>query len=711
MKTSIKPLRQLAELHDIQTSYLSMDKTRRAASADVLIAVLAVLGVRVGAAAEVREALHEARERRWRECVPPVIVAWNGQPTKLRLRLPIELARRNLACRLELEGGGVKTLAGRPERWPTVETGEFDSREYLAKELTLPALPPGYHRFVFESAAAVSNSLVIAAPARCYSVPGRRDWGVFLPLYALHSEAGWGAGHFGEWRQLGDWIASLGGGVAGTLPLLAAYLDEPAADPSPYAPASRLFWNEFYIDIERVPEFAQCPAARRLARSSAFQRKLEGFRRRSLIDYRAEMDARRRVLEQLAEWFYARKDSARWRAFRQFTSERPEVEDYARFRAAREQTGQNWNVWPQSMRDGKLVSGDYSEAAMRYHLYVQWQAHEQMRALVEHCRRQGVEFYLDLPLGVHAGGYDAWRERQAFASEANAGAPPDPVFTQGQDWGFAPLHPRRIRQQGYRYVLEYLRFQMRHTGLLRIDHVMSLYRLYWIPHGNPASEGAYVKYPSEELHALLCLESNRNKTVVVGENLGTVPPEVNAGMKRHHLRQMYVVQYEVKPDPRRGLRPPPAPCVASFNTHDMPPFQAFWLGEDIKDRFDLGLIPKEKLSDERQTRRKMNQTLIQFLRRQSCLKANKPGIKEVYEACLDWLGASPAEIVLINLEDLWRESQSQNVPGSSLERPNWRRKTRYTIEQIRQLPPVQDLLVRLNEIRKKTGVRRPAKQI
>lgn len=191
---------------------------------------------------------------------------------------------------------------------------------------------------------------------------------------------------------------------------------------------------------------------------------------------------------------------------------------------------------------------------------------------------------IDLPLGVHAEGYDTRRERQAFAPEANVGAPPDPVFTKGQDWGFAPLHPRRIRQQGYRYVLEFLRFQMRHTGLLRIDHVMSLHRLYWIPKGHPPGEGAYVRYRPEELHAILCLESNRNKTVVVGENLGTVPPEVDAGMKRHHLRQMYVVQYEVPPDPRRALRPPPAQCVASFNTHDMPPFQAFWQGKDIEDR-------------------------------------------------------------------------------------------------------------------------------
>ena len=353
----LKSLRQLAELYDIQTSYIGMDKKRREASPDVLKAVLAVLGPRVGTEAEVREALHEARQSRWQESVPPVIVAWDGKAAKIQLRLPVEVARRNLACRLELENGGVKELGCRPERWRTVETGEFDGREYLAKELTLPALPPGYHRFVFESAAAVSNSMVIAAPSRCYSVPSRRAWGVFLPMYALHSETGWGAGHFGEWRQFGDWIASLGGGVAGSLPLLAAYLDGPAADPSPYAPASRLFWNEFYIDIERVPEFEQCPAARRLAQSGAFQRKLEGFRRQPLIDYRAEMGARCRVLEQLANWFYARRDPARWRAFRQFTSERPEVEDYARFRAAGERIGQGWHAWPQPMRDGKLVPG------------------------------------------------------------------------------------------------------------------------------------------------------------------------------------------------------------------------------------------------------------------------------------------------------------------------------------------------------------------
>src|SRR5581483_12125792 len=187
--------------------------------------------------------------------------------------------------------------------------------------------------------------------------------------------------------------------------------------------------------------------------------------------------------------------------------------------------------------------------------------------------------------------YDVWRERRHFAHEAAAGAPPDAFFTKGQNWGFAPLHPERIREHGYGYLRRLLAFQMRHAGVLRIDHVMGLHRLYWIPPGFPAADGAYVRYPAEEWHAIFNLESLRQRTELVGENLGTVPPEVNAAMTRHHLRRMFVVPFEQRPDPRAALTPPPVHSVASVNTHDMPTFAAHWRGLDLAERQALGLIP------------------------------------------------------------------------------------------------------------------------
>jgi 4-alpha-glucanotransferase len=337
-------------------------------------------------------------------------------------------------------------------------------------------------------------------------------------------------------------------------------------------------------------------------------------------------------------------------------------------------------VWSEDAKNGKLTKSDFSEEVKSFYLYVQWIAQEQMDEVLRACRETGVKFYLDLPLGVNPDGFDAWRYRGFFAPQVNAGAPPDSFFTKGQDWGFAPLHPQRTRELKFRYVIDYLRFQMRHTGLLRIDHVMGLHRLWWVPHGFPASEGAYVSYPADELYAILSVESHRHKTMLVGENLGTVPPEVNKSMDRHGLRRMYVLQYEQQP--KGPLRAPEKQVVASVNTHDMPSFAAHWNGLDIDDRFDLGLIAKKDISKERKNRESARKSLVSFLRNQKLLKTARSTTEEVLDAVLRYLGKSRAETVFVTLEDLWNEERSQNVPGTSTERPNWRRKSKRTLEEV-----------------------------
>jgi 4-alpha-glucanotransferase len=283
---------------------------------------------------------------------------------------------------------------------------------------------------------------------------------------------------------------------------------------------------------------------------------------------------------------------------------------------------------------------------------------------------------------VNPDGYDVWRERESFALDASAGAPADLFFSKGQDWGFAPLHPQRIRESGYRHLLAFLRFQMGHARMLRIDHVMGLHRLYWVPRGFEAAQGAYVNYPAEELHAIFNLESHRNRTLLVGENLGTVPPIVNQSMRRHRLREMYIVQFEERPDPKAALRPPPALCVASLNTHDTPTFAAHWRGEDLVECVRLGLLPRADLKKAKKNRERLKAALVRFLKREGFLKRGKPQAWEVLRALLAWLRASNSEIVLMNMEDLWLEPRPQNVPGTSSECPNWRRKARLTLEQI-----------------------------
>jgi 4-alpha-glucanotransferase len=705
--SQIGQLQELARRAGIMTSYLDTSQRPQEASPATLRAILALWDIPAGNPREVEASLRENILKHWRQGLAPVSVAWNGRPLKMELRLPSRLEKAKMKCVVRLEDGHTRVVASAPDRLRTLRRANVEgSEEFVAKQLALPDLPWGYHLLEVEAGGSACRALLISAPKRSWWPSGRsRDLGSFLPLYSMHSERSWGAGNLSDLSRLADWFGSLGGNVVSTLPMLGAFLGAPVFEPSPYSPISRLFWNGFYIDVESVPEFAACGAARKLAGSAAFQRQLEEFRRASLVDYRAQMSARRTVIERMARFFFTHA-SARRRGLERFLDERPDAVDYARFRAVCEKTGAPWRKWPERLRSGELKPGDYAESVMNYHLYVQWIAHEQMAGFRKHCARQNVRFYLDLPLGVHGDGYDCWREQEAFAASASAGAPPDSFFSKGQNWGFPPLHPERLRSSGYGYVREYLAFHARHCDLLRIDHVMGLHRLYWIPAGFPPSHGAYVSYRPEELYAILSLESHRHQTGLVGENLGTVPPEVNTAMARHALRQTYVVQYQQSPGPGPALSAPPKQSVASLNTHDMPTFTAHWQGLDIEDRLELGLIQAKQRPQKLAERKKLNNALARFLQSKGWLQEATADGPSVLRACLKWLGAGPAEVVLVNLEDLWDETEPQNVPGTSAERPNWRRTARLTLEEIQRSAPLRELLGQFAKIRRPRDTRR-----
>jgi 4-alpha-glucanotransferase len=697
------PLRELARLYGIQTAYYDVAHRRKSASPDTLLLVLKALGAPLESFDDVPAALRERRQVPCKRGVEPVVVAWDGEPPKVELRVPAHRATGPVACSLLLEGGERRNWTCDLSRLPGGRAMTVEGVRYVTKRLSVPdPLPWGYHRLRLENQGQLRETQIISAPFRADGASDEsagRAWGVFLPLYALHSKRSWGAGDFTDLETLVDWVAPLGASVVATLPLLAAFLDAPY-DPSPYAPASRLFWSEFYIDVTRVPELSKCPAAQALLESAEVQAELELLRASSLIEYRRQMALKRRVLEALAQCFFA--DMAeRHPVLQRFVEDHPQVEDYARFRATMERQGSPWPSWPLRLRDGVLREGDYDERSRRYHLYVQWVAHEQMGVLTDKTKASGVGLYLDLPLGVHPYSYDVWRERSAFALDVSGGAPPDAVFTKGQNWGFPPLHPEAIREQAYRYVVAYLRHQLQYTSLLRIDHVMALHRLFWIPKGLEPREGVYVRYPADELYAILNLESHRHRVAIVGENLGTVPTYVNSTMARHNVRQMYVLEYELNPRAREVLRPVPQGSVASLNTHDMPSFAAYWQGLDIEDRRELGLLNSRGAEIERKSRRTLERALKRFLKRQRWLDSPSPRPQGFLRGCLAFLSASPAEVVLINVEDLWLETHPQNVPGTHDERPNWRRKAGHSLEALREMSTVRDVCRDVDALRRR----------
>jgi 4-alpha-glucanotransferase len=695
-------LHQLARLYRVQTAYYDVSHRRRRASAEALLAVLQALGAQLDNLQDVPSAWRERRQELWRRPLEPVMLARAGEPSLIKLRLPAALADTALSGHLTLEDGQAQEWRGAD--MPVVEAAEVEGASYVVKQLSLlDGLPLGYHRFSLELPGGCPESLVIAAPDKAYLPQGEsRIWGPFLPLYALHTKTSWGSGSFADLEALMAWCTQSGGQVLATLPLLPTFLGEEAFAPSPYLPVSRRLWSEFYLDITRIPELERCPEAKARLASSAFRKELEVLRRLPLVDYRRQMALKRQILEQLCQCLFA-GSSQRLEELNRFADDHPLAADYARFRAAGEKQGTTWRSWPQRLKECNLKEGDYREEDRRYHLYVQWLAQQQIKELSRTAREKDLKLYLDLPVGVHPDGFDVWREQDIFAGGVSAGAPPDAVFTSGQDWYFPPLHPERIREQGYHYVIDYLRHHLCQAGILRIDHVMGLHRLFWIPQGLGAGQGVYVRYPAGELYAILALESHRHQTVIVGEDLGTVPPEVKPAMKRHGLYRLYVLPYELALDRRAALKAISPDSVASLNTHDMPPFTSFWEGRDIQERLGLGLLNSAEAREEDRERRAIREELVGFLSKKGWLKPDEVDTYRALIACLTLLGTSRARVVLVNLEDLWLETRQQNIPATEGKNPNWRGKASYDFEDFCQMPQVVDTLEIIDQLRKQAG--------
>ena len=730
-----RDLRELALLYGVQPAYYDMYGHHVEASPESLLAAASALAGPFEGMDDVAEALAARRDELETRLIEPGLVAWDGRLTEIELRCPPAPGNAGggaigsgggsigdgghvgaVACHLDLENGERRA-------W-TYDLDSLPQATPRIRWLALPeALPPGYHRLEVKLGGRVARALVIAAPVRAFAGDGKPFWGAFLPLYALRTARSWGIGDLTDLAALAEWTAGHGGGAVATLPLLATFLDVPC-EPSPYAPASRLFWNELYLDPRQLPEATLCPAAQRLLESSELAAEMRALAALPLVDYPRVATLKRRVLDEMAAWCFANPGPRR-QELERFAAARPGLADYAAFRAVGDRRGESWQAWPARLREGSLAPADYDAEDYRYHLWAQWAMEQQMEQAARSARgaasgssdraagnhgaagsagRPGL--YLDMPLGVHASAYDVWRERDVFAAGASAGAPPDAFFTRGQDWGFPPLRPDRLRERGYDYLIASLRHHLRHAGVLRLDHVMQLHRLFWVPRGLGQAGGVYVRYPHEELYAVLSLESHRHQALIVGENLGTVPPEVNESMARHGVLGMYVVQYELAPGGGLQREPPPA-SVASLNTHDMPTFRGSWEGRDVDDLQALGLFDERQAAEERQRRGAQRQQLA------GAAAAHWPGAWDgrsdplplVLRDRLEHLAASPARMVLVNLEDLWYETEPQNVPGTREDqRPNWRRKARLSFEDMTRRPEVAAALERIDQLRRGVGL-------
>ncbi len=701
-------LHALAAAYGVQPGFLDSFGHWRTASPEAAVEVLRCLGAELARPEDAPEALRARHEELTTRVLEPVVVHWLPEgasperPAPFRITVRPGPASGPYRVRLQSETGEeALSWEGKVEE----AGGEGGAERHLCGP---PFGTAGVFSLVLSLGGREHRATLFSAPMRAWSRPGAADWGVFAPTYALRSardetcEQRLGVGDLSHLRQLVDWVGERGGHAVSTLPLLAQFLDE-IFEPSPYSPASRLFWNEFYLSLEQLPELASCEHAQTLLACQEFRQEIAGAGRSVVVDYGARVTAKRLVLEHLAQAFFD-AGGDREPAFQRFL-DRPRVQAYARFRATGETLRRPFQTWPSWAARGKLGGHCHRQGAYRYHLYCQYRMAEQMSLLGDRARALGLGLYLDLPVGVHSSGFDLWEEPEAFLLGCAAGAPPDIVFTGGQDWGTAPLSPEGLRKQGYRYLRDVLAHHLGCAGALRIDHVMGIDRIYCVPKGFDATNGVYVGYRKEEILALMCIESHRYKSMLVGEDLGTIPPGLPEALERHGIRRMHVLEYALAGD-RVNFESLTGNVAASVNTHDLFPLAGWCEGEDLRQRRELDQLTDDQLEAEWGKRKRVLQELAGQYHQAG--RIDQPVLdfplqeeahRAVLGAVLEHYGGSEAPLVLVNLEDLWAEKLPQNVPGTTTEAGNWQRRLRHDIEAVQALPGVAEVLGRLEKRR------------
>lgn len=577
---------------------------------------------------QINRMAHELRN--YRPLVEPVLVAWDGWFPKTTLGRAV-----SSAYLVTEQGDEVPVLIN--DRQISVER----------------QLPLGYHHV--HVAGAGRSTMVIAAPMHAPPAP-ERALGVMAPVYSMRSDTNdTGIGNLGHLGQLADTAMVTGTTVIGSLPLVATFPDQP----SPYAPASRRAWNELFIDLAAAP---------------GWEGEIPVYTGNPLwVDYDVAAPA---IREALARYTATAMYQPQLRSqIDEFATANPEAVHYASFRARCDRYGRNWRAWPND------AIGQPDRKA--YHLVGQWLATEQLNDLSDRLETRGQHLYLDLPIGCHPDGYDIWDQQDLFAP-ASVGAPPDLLFRGGQEWGLPATIPARSRQAHHVGFIKAVRHQLSVAGILRVDHVMGLHRAWWVPHGLSATEGAYVLHPTDELFAILCLESHRANASVIGENLGTVPEAVGQALDAHRLLGMKVAV--------DGLNDPTADELIALTTHDTPPFAAWWKKQDIDDGEALGVYSDGRGDDARRDR---DETLAYI---QDLLDTD--GLERTRDAILEWMARSAASVAVVNVDDLWAEERRQNVPGTDTERPNWRARHAVTMEQLMVNTEILAQLEHLHDLRR-----------
>jgi 4-alpha-glucanotransferase len=510
---------------------------------------------------------------------------------------------------------------------------------------------------------------LVVAPGRCHLPPalegGGRAWGWAAQLYAARSRASWGIGDLGDLATLLATTAPLGAGFALLNPLHAALPTEP----SPYNPSTRVFRNPLYLRVEDVPELAALDPADR-TRVEALAREGRGLLDRDRIDRPTVYQLKDTALR-LAHGALARlpERQASLAAYREAT---PNLERFATFCALQHAKGQDWRDWPAAYRHpGRpevVAFGQRHHHEVDYHAWLQWLLEEQLAALP--APPGGIGVLNDLAIGFAPNGFDAWSFQDELAAGISVGAPPDPLGPHGQDWGLPAFVPDRLAAGGYGPFAQTIRAGMAHAAGLRIDHVMGLFRLFWIPQGAEPAQGTYVRYPADDLLGILALESAGAQALVVGEDLGTVEPGVRERLADEGVLSYRLAWFEQGPDGgRRRAADYPRLALAATTTHDLPTVAGFFTGSDLEHLCDIGVAASG--GETRAGQEEQRASLCRLLEAEGMLAPGERGVEALVAALYGFLARTPAMLVAATLEDALEAPDRPNVPGTTDQRPNW----------------------------------------
>jgi 4-alpha-glucanotransferase len=674
-------LAELARRRGVSTEFNDWTGRRVDVSARTLVAVLGALGVPAATAEERAVSLEEDARRYWSRPLPPTIVGRAGVETTFWVHVTHGEAAH---VWVRLEDGTVRSGVRQLDNF----TPPYDLDGRLIGEATfaLPAeLPLGYHRVHVRSGDTEASGALIVTPQWLgfpQRLGHRRLWGLATQLYSVRSKRSWGTGDLVDLADLAVWSASRhDAGYILVNPLHAAAPTRPM-EPSPYLPTSRRFVSPLYLRVEAIAEYADLPDRNRVRKMRT------DLTRRARTRKTIDRDAAWKVKQQALRMVHGVKRSAgRELAYAAFRGrEGVALDAFAAWCALAERYGADWHEWPKPLRhphsQAVAAFAKRHSAAVDFHRWMQWQLDDQLARAQSAATRAGMALGVmaDLAVGVHPNGADAWALQDVLALGVTAGAPPDEYNQLGQDWSQPPWRPDQLEEREYQPFRALVAAVLRHSGGVRIDHIIGLFRLWWIPKGARPTEGAYVRYNHEAMIGIVALEAHRAGAVVVGEDLGTVEPWVRGHLRDRGVLGTSILWFELDRSGEPSSWAPLAAehwreyCLSSVTTHDLPPTAGYLAGDHLRLRDSLGLLTRalhEELADDERERA----AWVGELRRRGLLPADsddQPLTSELIAALYGFLGRTPSRLLALALSDAVGDRFTQNQPGTTDEYPNWR---------------------------------------